>query len=65
MSQSRPGTAPSATKWWVLGVASILTFGNYYAYDAVAPLASSAFAFAVALWRREIGPHGHGLEFPR
>jgi MFS family permease len=28
-------------------------------------LASSAFVFAVALWRREIGPHGHGLEIAR
>jgi MFS family permease len=30
-----------------------------------AALASSAFVFAIALWRREIGPHGHGLEVPR
>jgi MFS family permease len=28
-------------------------------------VASSAFVFAVALWRRESGPHGHGLEIPR
>lgn len=28
-------------------------------------LASSAMFFAVALWRRESGPHGHGLELPR
>jgi hypothetical protein len=30
-----------------------------------AATASSAFVFAIALWRREIGPHGHGLEVPR
>jgi len=30
-----------------------------------AMLASSAFFFAFALWRRELGPHGHGLEVPR
>jgi MFS family permease len=28
-------------------------------------LASSALIFAVALWRRESGPQGHGLEVPR
>ena len=28
-------------------------------------LASCAFIFAFALWRRESGPHGHGLEVPR
>lgn len=28
-------------------------------------VASSALVFAVALWRRESGPHGHGLEMPR
>jgi len=28
-------------------------------------LASSALVFAVALWRRESGPQGHGLEVPR
>ena len=30
-----------------------------------AAVASSAFFFAFALWRRESGPHGHGLEKPR
>lgn len=29
-----------------------------------AVLAVLAFVFAVALWRREVGPHGHGLEAP-
>ena len=32
------GTAPS-TKWWLLVFASIAIFGNYYFYDAIAPLA--------------------------
>lgn len=27
-------------------------------------LASLAFVFALALWRRELGPHAHGLELP-
>jgi MFS family permease len=27
-------------------------------------LASLAFVFALALWRRELGPHTHGLELP-
>lgn len=27
-------------------------------------LASFAFVFALALWRRELGPHTHGLELP-
>jgi MFS family permease len=27
-------------------------------------LASLAFVFAIALWRRELGPHTHGLEVP-
>lgn len=30
-----------------------------------AVVASSAVVFAIALWRRESGPHGHGLEDPR
>jgi MFS family permease len=30
-----------------------------------AAVASSALIFAIALWRRESGPHGHGLEEPR
>ncbi len=30
-----------------------------------AAVAASALFFAVALWRRESGPHGHGLEQPR
>jgi MFS family permease len=30
-----------------------------------AVVAASAFFFAFALWRRESGPHGHGLERPR
>jgi len=29
-----------------------------------ATLALGAFFFAVALWRRETGPHNHGLELP-
>ena len=29
-----------------------------------AVLAVLAFVFAVALWRREVGPRGHGLEEP-
>ena len=28
-------------------------------------LSASALFFAVALWKRETGPHGHGLEVPR
>lgn len=40
MSQATPGTAPPSAKFWVLGIVSLLTFGNYYAYDAIAPLAS-------------------------
>jgi len=39
MSQPSPVAAPSSAKWWILGVLSLLIFGNYYAYDAVAPLA--------------------------
>jgi MFS family permease len=27
------------TKWWVLAFASVMIFGNYYVYDAIAPLA--------------------------
>ena len=30
-----------------------------------AAVAASAVFFAIALWRRESGPHGHGLELPR
>jgi len=40
MNQTNPVAAPSSAKWWVLATLSLLTFGNYYAYDAVAPLAS-------------------------
>jgi MFS family permease len=40
MSQPEPVSAPSSAKWWVLFTLSLLTFGNYYAYDAIAPLAS-------------------------
>jgi MFS family permease len=29
-----------------------------------AALACSALVFAWLLWRREIGPHGHGMEIP-
>jgi MFS family permease len=29
-----------------------------------AVLATGALAFSIALWRRETGPHGHGLELP-
>ncbi|HBL26697.1 MAG TPA: MFS transporter [Acidobacteria bacterium] len=32
-------TPPSATRWTILVLASVALFGNYYAYDAVAPLA--------------------------
>ena len=28
-----------ATKWWALILASVMIFGNYYVYDAIAPLA--------------------------
>ena len=31
----------TATKWWVLVFASVMIFGNYYVYDAIAPLADS------------------------
>ncbi len=37
------------TKWWVLVFASIMIFGNYYVYDAIAPLAdllSSALGYS-------------------
>lgn len=40
MSQTSPVAAPSSAKWWVLATLSLLTFGNYYAYDAIGPLAS-------------------------
>lgn len=40
MNQPAPRNAPSSARWWVLGIVSLLTFGNYYAYDAIAPLAS-------------------------
>ncbi len=30
-----------------------------------AAVAACAFGFAWLLWRREVGPHGHGLEAPR
>jgi MFS family permease len=29
-----------------------------------AVLAMGALIFSVALWRREVGPHSHGLELP-
>jgi hypothetical protein len=29
-----------------------------------AVLALASFIFSVALWRREKGPHSHGLELP-
>ena len=28
-----------STKWWILGFISFLMFGNYYVYDAIAPVA--------------------------
>ena len=27
------------TRWWILGFLSLLMFGNYYVYDAIAPVA--------------------------
>ncbi len=103
MNQPAPVAAPSSAEWSVLATLSLLTFGNYYAYDAAAfvfpgvdvrrpgTMANNcfsrrqffadtgifvalrrqareeapAFVFAIALWRRETGPHGHGLEIPR
>ncbi len=37
-------------------------YGPMIVFFAV--LALGAFVFSVALWRREIGPHNHGLELP-
>jgi MFS family permease len=36
-----PGSiaAAPATKWWVLALASVAIFGNYYVYDSIGPLA--------------------------
>ena len=37
-------------------------YGPMLVFFAV--LALGAFVFSVALWRRETGPHNHGLELP-
>jgi MFS family permease len=34
-----PVTAQSATRWWVLFFLCIVIAGNYYEYDAIAPIA--------------------------
>jgi MFS family permease len=39
----RSNHAPS-TKWWILAFLSIATFGNYYVYDAIGPLAEQLSA---------------------
>ena len=30
-----------STRWWILAFLSVMLFGNYYVYDAVAPLADT------------------------
>lgn len=32
-------SVPPSTKWWILALTSLATFGNYYVYDSVGPLA--------------------------
>ena len=39
MGNRVPLTISPAIKWWLLAFASIAIFGNYYVYDAIAPLA--------------------------
>ncbi len=39
MNESGLSATTSSTKWWLLAFASIAIFGNYYFYDAIAPLA--------------------------
>jgi MFS family permease len=39
----RSDPTPS-TKWWILAFLSIATFGNYYVYDAIGPLAEQLSA---------------------
>ena len=39
MNEPGLSATASSTKWWMLAFASVAIFGNYYFYDAIAPLA--------------------------
>jgi len=60
-----------ATRWWVLCFLCIAGAGprNPARYDAMLWFfgiqSLTALVAVVLLWRRESGPHGHGLESAR